>query len=155
MENIKRDFSQTTAATDFMGVHFNWTKCAPLPNTGLGSWRPKVYVPPADDETDLLSSVVYQKILTAIREGPHHTGDPDEACLFVLGIDTIDRDKLRLFFLLLLCPFCCGFFIFAKKKIFFPLIFFLHFIQKLFSGFKNNLEQKTTLTIRGKLLNII
>lgn len=36
----------------------------------------------------------YQKIVTAIVESRYHTTDPTEACLFVLGIDTLDRDSL-------------------------------------------------------------
>lgn len=36
----------------------------------------------------------YQKILTAIRESRYYTSDPDKACLYVLGIDTLDRDSL-------------------------------------------------------------
>ncbi|KAH8253390.1 hypothetical protein KR032_005261 [Drosophila birchii] len=40
------------------------------------------------------SSANYQKILTAIQESRYHTSDPTAACLFVLGIDTLDRDLL-------------------------------------------------------------
>lgn len=40
------------------------------------------------------SSANYQKILTAIQESRYHTNDPSAACLFVLGIDTLDRDSL-------------------------------------------------------------
>uniref|UniRef100_A0A336M585 CSON010317 protein n=1 Tax=Culicoides sonorensis TaxID=179676 RepID=A0A336M585_CULSO len=36
----------------------------------------------------------YQKILSAIQESRYYTTDPDKACLFVLGIDTLDRDQL-------------------------------------------------------------
>lgn len=36
----------------------------------------------------------YQKILSAIQESRYYTSDPDKACLFVLGIDTLDRDQL-------------------------------------------------------------
>lgn len=36
----------------------------------------------------------YQKIITAIQESRYYTPDPDRACLFVLGIDTLDRDSL-------------------------------------------------------------
>lgn len=36
----------------------------------------------------------YQKILSAIQESRYYTQDPEKACLFVLGIDTLDRDSL-------------------------------------------------------------
>lgn len=36
----------------------------------------------------------YQKILTAIQESRYYTVDPEKACLYVLGIDTLDRDSL-------------------------------------------------------------
>ncbi|GAB0093584.1 exostosin-1 [Sergentomyia squamirostris] len=36
----------------------------------------------------------YQKIISAITESRYYTTDPDKACLFVLGIDTLDRDSL-------------------------------------------------------------
>jgi glucuronyl/N-acetylglucosaminyl transferase EXT1 len=36
----------------------------------------------------------YQKIISAIQESRYHTNDPEKACLFVLGIDTLDRDSL-------------------------------------------------------------
>ncbi|XP_055598261.1 exostosin-1-like isoform X2 [Uranotaenia lowii] len=36
----------------------------------------------------------YQKIITAIQESRYYTTDPEKACLFVLGIDTLDRDSL-------------------------------------------------------------
>uniref|UniRef100_A0A182XA63 Exostosin GT47 domain-containing protein n=1 Tax=Anopheles quadriannulatus TaxID=34691 RepID=A0A182XA63_ANOQN len=36
----------------------------------------------------------YQKIISAIQESRYYTTDPEQACLFVLGIDTLDRDSL-------------------------------------------------------------
>uniref|UniRef100_A0A1B0BTK4 Exostosin GT47 domain-containing protein n=1 Tax=Glossina palpalis gambiensis TaxID=67801 RepID=A0A1B0BTK4_9MUSC len=36
----------------------------------------------------------YQKIITAIQESRYYTTDPRRACIFVLGIDTLDRDSL-------------------------------------------------------------
>ncbi|XP_053680878.1 exostosin-1 isoform X1 [Anopheles nili] len=36
----------------------------------------------------------YQKIISAIQESRYYTTDPTQACLFVLGIDTLDRDSL-------------------------------------------------------------
>lgn len=37
-------------------------------------------------------SVIYRKILKHYQESEHYTDDPNEACLFLLGIDTTDRD---------------------------------------------------------------
>ncbi|XP_076128101.1 exostosin-1 [Alosa pseudoharengus] len=52
----------------------------------------KVYLyPPANGEK---ISESYQKILTAIEDSRFYTTDPQEACLFVLSIDTLDRDQL-------------------------------------------------------------
>lgn len=39
-------------------------------------------------------SLNYQKILSAITESRYYTADPERACLFVLAIDTLDRDSL-------------------------------------------------------------
>lgn len=36
----------------------------------------------------------YQKIITAVQESRYHTTNPDRACVFILGIDTLDRDSL-------------------------------------------------------------
>lgn len=57
-----------------------------------------VYVYPAEPLNSLGAappiSLNYQKILSAITESRYYTSDPDQACLFVLGIDTLDRDSL-------------------------------------------------------------
>ena len=57
-----------------------------------------VYVYPPEPANSLGStppiSANYQKILTAIIESRYYTPNPDKACLFVLGIDTLDRDTL-------------------------------------------------------------
>lgn len=58
----------------------------------------KVYVYPEIDveENEALSSksVLYQKILDVISESRYYTSDPNEACLFIIAIDTLDRDTL-------------------------------------------------------------
>ena len=72
-----------------METCFDFTKCyedflvyvyPPEPVNSLGS------APPI--------SLNYQKIISAIRESRYYTTEPDRACLFVLGIDTLDRDSL-------------------------------------------------------------
>ncbi|XP_058712519.1 exostosin-like 1 isoform X2 [Poecile atricapillus] len=39
-------------------------------------------------------SETYGKILSSIERSRYHTLDPEEACLFILSIDTLDRDHL-------------------------------------------------------------
>lgn len=57
-----------------------------------------VYVYPPEPVNSLGSSPPtsqnYQKIISAITESRYYTTDPEKACLFVLGIDTLDRDSL-------------------------------------------------------------
>lgn len=59
----------------------------------------KVYVYPADEEAiaGVASPTVtpsYQKVLSVIQDSRYYTPDPTQACLFVLAIDTLDRDTL-------------------------------------------------------------
>ncbi|KAK3931796.1 Exostosin-1 [Frankliniella fusca] len=63
----------------------------------------KVYVYPfssdSDSEVDAElpvppQSPSYQKLLNVIIESRYYTSDPGQACLFVLAIDTLDRDSL-------------------------------------------------------------
>jgi glucuronyl/N-acetylglucosaminyl transferase EXT1 len=60
--------------------HFNVYVYPPEPVNSLGATPP--------------ISANYQKILTAITESRYYTADPERACLFVLAIDTLDRDSL-------------------------------------------------------------
>lgn len=53
----------------------------------------KVFVYPAA-EGDPAISPTYQKILNVIRDSGYYTPDPTRACLFVLALDTLDRDSL-------------------------------------------------------------
>ncbi|PAA92235.1 hypothetical protein BOX15_Mlig007808g1 [Macrostomum lignano] len=51
----------------------------------------------SDDESNAELSgggETYDKILRAIRLSPYYTDDPEKACIFVPGIDTLDRDSL-------------------------------------------------------------
>lgn len=52
----------------------------------------KVYVYPLEDAPD--PSPTYRKILNVILESRYYTSDPQQACLFVLALDTLDRDNL-------------------------------------------------------------
>ncbi|XP_077287346.1 exostosin glycosyltransferase 1 ttv isoform X2 [Arctopsyche grandis] len=49
-----------------------------------------VYVYPSEGP----ASPSYRKVLSALRQSRYATDDPSRACLFVLGIDTLDRDPL-------------------------------------------------------------
>lgn len=72
-----------------METCFDFTKCY---NDFL------VYIYPPEPLNSLGASPPisqnYQKIITAIQESRYYTTEPEKACLFVLGIDTLDRDSL-------------------------------------------------------------
>ncbi|XP_062841331.1 exostosin-1a isoform X2 [Trichomycterus rosablanca] len=52
----------------------------------------KVYVYPQEKGERISES--YQNILTSIESSRFYTSDPGQACLFVLNLDTLDRDQL-------------------------------------------------------------
>ena len=52
----------------------------------------KVYVYPLENFVPI--STTYEKILNRIMSSVYYTNDPSKACLFVLSIDTLDRDEL-------------------------------------------------------------
>ncbi|VUZ45334.1 unnamed protein product [Hymenolepis diminuta] len=51
----------------------------------------KVYVYPDDPNSPKISTN-YRKILSVIRRSPFYTNKPEEACIFVPSLDTLDRD---------------------------------------------------------------
>ncbi|CAI4228628.1 unnamed protein product [Auanema sp. JU1783] len=63
---------------------FNFTKCS---NDSY-----KIHVLPNEDGQ--IISPAYSKILSALKQSTLHTEDPNEACIFVLSIDTTDRDRI-------------------------------------------------------------
>lgn len=75
-----------------METCFDYSKCNDVSQQFL------VYVYPQEAINGLGNSPTislnYQKILSAIMESRYYTADPERACLFVLGIDTLDRDSL-------------------------------------------------------------
>lgn len=75
-----------------METCFDYSKCNDVHQQFL------VYVYPQDTLPALGNtppiSLNYQKILSAITESRYYTSDPERACLFVLAIDTLDRDSL-------------------------------------------------------------
>lgn len=50
----------------------------------------KVYVYPSEEKV----TGKYNEILSVLRESAYYTDDPSKACIFVLAIDTLDRDIL-------------------------------------------------------------
>lgn len=52
----------------------------------------RVYVYPVDENVTPSSS--YLKVLNVIRESKYYTTNPSQACVFVLSLDTLDRDNL-------------------------------------------------------------
>lgn len=89
-EEVTKDYQKmTNYKSCSMETCFDFTKCydnflvyvyPPEPVNSLGASPPV--------------SANYQKILTAITESRYYTSDADKACLFVLAIDTLDRDSL-------------------------------------------------------------
>jgi len=55
----------------------------------------RVYVYPLDEHVPPSES--YSKILNTLKDSNYYTTNPEEACLFVLSLDTLDRDPLSNF----------------------------------------------------------
>ncbi|KAL0166424.1 hypothetical protein M9458_038268, partial [Cirrhinus mrigala] len=68
-----------------MDTCFDFARCQ-----GQSGFRVYIYPPEKGERV----SESYRKILTSVAESRYYTSDPREACLFVLGIDTLDRDQL-------------------------------------------------------------
>ena len=62
---------------------FNLTRCGDTPR----DFRIHVY----DENPEEEKSEVFRKILSVLRASPYATDDPNEACLFISGADTLDR----------------------------------------------------------------
>jgi glucuronyl/N-acetylglucosaminyl transferase EXT1 len=76
--------SQTKSKHCRMETCFNFSRCA--------EDRFRVYIYPYDES--LVPSDSYAKILNAVTESAYFTAEAEEACLFVLSLDTLDRDVL-------------------------------------------------------------
>uniref|UniRef100_A0A915N9M8 Exostosin GT47 domain-containing protein n=1 Tax=Meloidogyne javanica TaxID=6303 RepID=A0A915N9M8_MELJA len=63
---------------------FNFTKCL---DTNL-----RIYIYP--DLPYSPQSKIYSDILTVLRKSVYFTEDASEACLFILSVDTVDRDRI-------------------------------------------------------------
>ncbi|XP_041975092.1 exostosin-1 [Aricia agestis] len=72
---------QNTVKECRMATCFDFSKC--------GS-EPKVYVYPTDGPV----SATYRKVLSVVRDSRYATSDPNEACLFIPAVDTLDADPL-------------------------------------------------------------
>lgn len=78
-DDIQFDISQCS-----MPRCFNLSRCLAQPDF-------KVFVYRTSNESAL--SLAYANILKVLRESAMYTDDPELACVFVLGVDTIDRDR--------------------------------------------------------------
>lgn len=66
-----------------MGSCFDYSRCE-------GDF--KVYVYPHVEDTRI--SPMYQQVIKAIQNSRYYTTNPEEACILVPSLDTLDRDKL-------------------------------------------------------------
>ena len=102
-----------------METCFNFSRCAEDDKFG-------VYVYPYDE--GLVPSDSYLKILNAVSESGYYTAEAEEACLFILSLDTLDRDILSqvIFFRLMVIQNKI-----AKRK---AALLVLHLLMAVFCG---------------------
>lgn len=74
--NSDKDYSKCT-----METCFDYSLC----KNGF-----KIYIYPLEEKI----SHSYNKIVVSVQESRFYTSDPKEACLFILALDTLDRDVL-------------------------------------------------------------
>jgi len=58
----------------------------------------RIYIYP--DLPNSPQSKIYSDILTVLRRSVYFTEDASEACLFILSVDTVDRDRIRFIYFL-------------------------------------------------------
>jgi len=73
------------------GRHCRMSTCFDLSRCRHGF---SVHVHPSPEAAAATTSYKYAEILRALRASRYYTDDPERACVFVLGIDTLDRDRL-------------------------------------------------------------
>lgn len=92
--NFLEDNNSKKKSTSFMNKKCRMETCFDFTRCRNGF---KVYVYPEVDveENDVLpsKSALYQKILDVVAESRYSTADPNEACLLITAIDTLDRDR--------------------------------------------------------------
>ncbi|XP_068612099.1 exostosin-1a-like [Brachionichthys hirsutus] len=89
-KRVSRSVTSQDESAVSAGKHCRMDSCfdlSPCERNGF-----KVYIYPPSKEEKI--SETYQNILSAIEESRFYTPDPRKACVFVLGLDTLDRDRL-------------------------------------------------------------
>jgi glucuronyl/N-acetylglucosaminyl transferase EXT1 len=82
--SIRRTGTASSAQQCTMGTCFDFSRCR-------GPQGFKVYVYPSDPDAKV--SPLFRQILSVIESSPYITSDPEEACLLVPSLDTLDRDR--------------------------------------------------------------
>lgn len=90
--NVIKQLAEQRKRPCRMETCFDYSKCNDVHQQFLVYVYPQDTVPALGNTPPI--SLNYQKILSAITESRYYTSDPERACLFVLAIDTLDRDSL-------------------------------------------------------------